>query len=185
MSAEPETPAGALTLEEVAVLVDGTCDFIADDEAKRRLAEHIRSDPRLASQVAELEELAREARAPDFGAALAIHQALDALLTAEGRRHPAEILDPDGSAGILYADLAHLARVRERTSGEPGKIRDVRRRLEEALAAERAEDALVERFVGGLLELPPERAVRLIARAAHQVEQQLGQRRRSSSRSRA
>lgn len=41
----------------------------------------------------------------------------------------------------------------------------MRRRLEEAQAAEAAEDELLERFLAGLSELPPERAARVLSRA--------------------
>ncbi len=185
MPAQTETPASSLTLEELALVVDGLVETLSDDAAKR-LGQVLRADPRFETEIAALEALAREATLGPGDAreylsvAQAVDRALTQLLDAAGWRHPAEVLDPDGTRGIPYQPLIRLARKRERTSADPDKIRDVRQRLEEALAAEMAEDALVERFVSGLLELPPERAVHLIARAAHHYEQQLDQRRRGA-----
>ncbi len=175
-----------LTLEEVALVADGLVETLSDDAANR-LGQVIRTDPRFETEIAELEVLAQEAGlgADDTFECLSVAQAVDetlsVLLDADGWSHPKEVLDPDGSRGIPYPPLIRLARGREGKSAAPEKILQVRQRLEEALAAEMAEDALVERFVARILELPPERAIQLIARAAHQYEQQLDQLRRSTS----
>jgi hypothetical protein len=166
-----------LTLEEVALVVDGLVETLGDEGAKR-LGEVIRTDPRFSADIEVLEKLAREAGLqPDgsfeyLSAAHALHEALAMLLATDGWRHPAEILDPDGSCGIPYAQLIRLARKREGKSGdeEAATILEVRQRLEKALAAEMAEESLVERFVAGLLDLPQERAVLLLAQAERQYD---------------
>ncbi len=179
-------PRRDLTLEELALVVDGLVETLSDD-ATKRLGQVLRTDPRFEAEIAELEGLAREAALGSedtreyLSVAQAVDRALTLLLDADGWKHPAEVLDPDGTRGIPYAPMIRLARERERTSEDPEKIRGVRQRLEEALAAETAEDALVEGFVARLLELPPARAIRLIARAARHYEQQLDQRRLSAA----
>ncbi len=152
------------------------------DDAVRRLAAVIRTDPRFSSQFAELEKLAGEAgsrpgeAAGRLSAAVAADQALDRLLAAEGWTHPAEILDPDGSTGVPYTSLIDLATARQETAEEPSQVRAVRRRLEEAFAAEGAEDRLLERFLAGLRELPPERAARVLSRAVPEYRRVQGDR---------
>ncbi len=166
-------PEATLTLEELALLADGMVESLSDD-AVRRLAEVIRSDPRFAADLAALEKLAGEAGAPPdesggrLSAAVAADRALGRLLAAEGWTHPAEILDPDGCAGVPYASLIALATARQETAEYPSRLEEVRRRLEEALAAETAEDRLLERFLAGLRQLPPERAARVLSRAVPQ-----------------
>ncbi len=163
-------PEASLTLEELALLADGMVESLSDDAA-RRLAAVIRADPRFSDELAVLEKLAVEAGVrPDesngrLSAAVASDQALGRLLAAEGWRHPGEILDPDGSVGVPYAPLIALAAARQETAADPSRLEEVRRRLEEALAAEAAEDRLLEQFLSGLRELPPERAARVLSRA--------------------
>ncbi len=169
-TADVSAPEAHLTLEELALLADGMVESLSDD-AVRRLAAVILSDPRFAPQLAALEKLAREAGARPgeaagyLSAAVAADQALGRLLAAEGWTHPAEILDPDGAVGVPYASLIDLAKARQETAEDQPRVRAVRRRLEEALAAEAAEDRLLERFLAGLRELPPERAARVLSRA--------------------
>jgi hypothetical protein len=175
-----KTRASTLTREELALVADGLVESLTDDGA-RRLGHVIRTDPRFTAEFVELEAVAREAGLEPGGsfeylsAAQAIDEALTMLLDTRGWGHPAEILDPDGSRGIPYPMLIRLARKREGKSEDAERILQVRQRLEEAFAAEKAEDALVERFVAVLLELPPERATHLFARAAQQYNRQAGE----------
>ena len=172
--------AGTLSREELALVADGLVENLTDDGAKR-LGQVIRTDPRFLAEFGELDALAREAGLEPgesfeyLSAAQAIDEALAALLDAREWSHPAEILDPDGSRGIPYPMLIRLARKREGKSEDAERILQVRQRLEEAFAAEKAEDALVERFVAVLLELPPERATHLFVRAAQQYNRQAGE----------
>ena len=169
--------AGTLSREELALVADGLVENLTDDGAKR-LGQVIRTDPRFLAEFGELDALAREAGLEPgesfeyLSAAQAIDEALAALLDAREWSHPAEILDPDGACGIPYPMLIRLARKREEKSDDAERILKVRQRLEEAFAAEMAEDAFVERFVAVLLELPPERATHLLARAAQQYSRQ-------------
>ena len=166
-----ERPAGdrrcALTLEELGLVADGLVESLSDDGA-RRLGQVIRTDPRFETGIAELEQLARAAGLQPgvsfeyLSAAQAGDEALTTLLHADGWNHPAEILDPDGSRGIPYTLLIRLARQREGRREDAGRIRDVRRRLEEAHAAELAVEALADRFVAGLFELPEDEASALL-----------------------
>ena len=173
-------PARRLTLDEVALIADGLSETLSDEGA-RCLAQVIRTDPRYAAEIEQLEALAREAglRPEDslgyLSAARALDEALTALLAADGWKHPAEVLDPDGTRGIPYAPLIRLARERERKAAgeERETILEVRQRLKEALAAETAEESILEQFLARLLELPPERAIPLLARTTRVCRERL------------
>ena len=162
-----------LTLEELALVADGLAESLSDDGA-RRLGQVIRTDPRFETDLAELEQLAREAGLQPgdsfeyLSAAQAGDEALTTLLHADGWNHPAEILDPDGSRGIPYPLLIRLARERAGKGEHAARILDVRQRLEEAQAAELAVEALVDRFVAGLFELPEDEASALLRRVERQ-----------------
>ena len=157
-----------LTLEDLALVADGLADSI-DTEGAKRLAKLVSTDPRLEPELATLEAVASEAgltRRPTgeyLSAGHSLDQALQRLVDEDEWTHPADVLDPDASLGVPYEPLIKLARAREQ--GDPGRMLAIRRRLEEALAAEMAEEALVERFVLHLLELPRERAQLLMGKA--------------------
>ncbi len=176
-------PPRRLTLEEVALVADGLVETLSTEGA-RCLGQVLGTDPRYSAEIEKLQALAEaaglrpKASFEYFSAAQALDQALTELLAADGWRHPAEVLDPDGSCGIPYAQLVRLAREREGKAAaeDAAAILDVRQRLEEALAAEMAEDALLERFVARLFDLPPERAMRLLARAGRQYSRLLEKR---------
>ena len=112
-----------------------------------------------------------EPGSPDgyLSVAASLDQALALLVDTRGWNHPSEVLDPDRSIGIPYAALIRLARAREAGSA---RMLDVRQRLEEALAAEMAEDALVDQFVARLLTLPLERAELLLGQAGRKYRNQ-------------
>ncbi len=174
------TPARRLTLEEVALVADGLVETLSQEGAKC-LGQVLRTDPRYTAEIEELEALAREAglRPGDsfeyLSAAKALDETLTELLAADGWRHPAAVLDPDGSRGIPYASLIRLAKEREgrAAEGDAETIQEVRQRLEEAFAAEMAEDTLLEQFVARLSDLPPERALHLLSRAGREYGQLL------------
>ena len=178
MTEARDQPRVELSLEELALLVDGLGDTISTETAQR-LAAHLRTDPRVGDQIRTLEDLARQAGlrpgAPGgyLSAAVALQTALTLLVDTEDWEHPADVLDPDSSVGIPYEEMIRLARAFEQDTPSERMVA-VRQRLEEALAAEMAEDALVERFVARLSELPPERADFLLGRTRREYRSKRG-----------
>ena len=158
MSVPPEID---LTIEDVALLVDGT--GISDGSA-RKLAPFFAADPRLAEPLAHLRRLAEDAGADCLWHAVKIDQDLDELIAAGDWNHPAEVLDAD--AGICYPELISLAASRASKTAGPQKCRllDVGKRMERAYADEQAVEDFFQRTIDRLLALERDRADALLAR---------------------
>ncbi len=156
-----------LAPQDLALLIDGTGSV--PERLAEPLAAILRSDPRFAEPVAELEALARAAGlAPQrcyLSRALEAHRDADRLLATTGWQHPAEVLDPEGDRGVDYGPLMHLVAERAKQAGDPTALRSVHERLTRACGVERADDALVETFLEGLLSREPELAESLLNRA--------------------
>ncbi len=120
-----EIPGDLLTLEEVALLVDGA------DQVPRETARHlgpvIRTDPRFTRHVETVEALAQDAAIKPgsenrLADGVAANAELDRLLEAAGWTDPAEVLDPSGERGIRYAPLVHIARARAARDNGPSRL---------------------------------------------------------------
>ncbi len=163
-----------LSLEDLALLIDGVEG--APDRMLDRLSTTIRTDARFAKQFAVLECLADEAGlAPEtssrFTSAIGAHGDVDRLLEAEGWRHPAEVLDPDGDRGILYPVLTRIVAARVDRADDPGLLLRVQEKLGQAYADEQADETMVTRFVEALRRRDKGTAQRLLYRADRQWRQ--------------
>lgn len=149
-----------LTLEEIAMLADGT--GIADQTA-RKLAPLIVTDPRLAAPLGQLRRMAKAASVDCFFSAVKAHQELELLIAARWR-HPAEVLDPE--AGICYSELIALASARaEQAAGaEKERLRKIHQRLEQAHAEHRAAEDFFQRIADWLLARDRQDAEALLRR---------------------
>ncbi len=157
MTSSPET---ALTLEEIATLADGTD---ALDNVAWKLAPLVRSHPRLAGPIAELEAMAQDARVAGLRDAVDLHHDFDRLAAAQWQ-HPAEVLDPD--AGISYPELIAIASARagKARGAERRRLLGIRERLELAYADYRGREEFFEGVVDRLLELDQGAAEGLLKR---------------------
>ncbi len=159
-----------LTLEDVALLEDEAGQVPPDTLSRVRAV--IRSTEELAPHYRYLGALAEAAGMPETSDRLYVGlrclEELERLAQAEGWRHPAEVLDPEGESGIQYAELVNLARTRARQAEEPGRYRQLERRLERAWAVEKAADELTETFAARLCDYQPAVAERLLRQAMRQ-----------------
>ncbi len=151
-----------LTLKEIAILLDGV---EVPDGTARRLAPFLRQDPRLADEIAELEQMAQDAgiraEQPErFTTAHDNDRDFRKLLTAPEWERPDEVLDPD--VGFDIDELLRIAEARLARSPNP-LLGEVKQKLERAAAERQAVDRMVERFLEGLLRLPAKQAEALIA----------------------
>ncbi len=167
-----EIPEDLLTLEDAALLADPHGQLPKDTlDRVRRL---VRTDPRATPHYTYLEALADEADMPETGDRLHVGfrclEELDRLEEAEDWQHPAEVLDPTGDAGISYPELIQLAGVLAGEETEPGRYRDIKRKLEGAWSQEKVGDALAERFAARLCDYQPAEAERLLCQAARQYQ---------------
>lgn len=150
-----------LTLEDIAILLDGA---EVPDGTARRLAPFLRRDPRLADEIAELEQMAQDAgiraEQPErFTTAYDNDRDFRKLLTAPEWERPDEVLDPD--VGFDIGELLRIAEARLERSPNP-LLGEVKQKLERAAAERQAVDRMVEGFLEGLLQLPVKQAEALI-----------------------
>ncbi len=175
----PEPPEGLLTLEELAQVADRSDQFTRATMDKLRLL--VRSLEQFAPQLAYLDALAEDAglgetRDDRLYAGLLGNQELDRLVEAKASLHPAKVLDPDGSLGIDYSELIHIAEARACRLGEPATLEAIRDKLEGARTAEKTTDDCMGTIVTALLALDPEDALILLRRVrrvyhAHRQQQ--------------
>ncbi len=157
-----------LTLEDAALLADPNGQLTRD--GMRRVRQLAHTDPRVMPLFDYLEALAEESDLPDSSDRLEVGLKcltdVERLLQADDWQHPAEILDPTGEIGVNYSGLVKLARVWARQAAEPGRHRDVGRKLERAWSAEKARNQPAEEFAARLCEVEPGEAERLLRQAA-------------------
>lgn len=156
-----------LTLEDVAALLSG-CDQIPIPTALK-LARVIGTDHRFAPHVERLQAMARQAGIasgrddwPD--AALHCHRDYQRLLDAEDWEHPADVLDPEGTRGISYPELARTAEARARGSEDP-RLAEIQQKLERAWAGKKERAAPIRRIVAEILEQEPGEARHMLNQA--------------------
>ena len=162
----PETEKTGLTLEDVALIVDGLADV--PRELAIRLSRLLRKDPRFAAPIEELQSMAQDAgiKLGEGGmltTAHELHRDFDRLLEADGWENPGEVLDAD--AGIDYPRLLQIASARASSTSEPAEILAVTEKLRRAYDVVRAEDELIGAFIEGLMAQEPKRASELLTRA--------------------
>ncbi len=169
-----------LTLEDVALLADGADSL--PTSTKQRLRQLVLQDPRFSLHLEQLEGLAQEAGLGEsqdrLGAALLVHGHYQQLEKAEGWEHPAEVLDPDGTIGVLHRELLHIARVRARGE-KTGRSADILRKLDAAWAEEQRRDEFATGFVTRLLDFDPAEAELLLRRVGQELRWSLRQRQRA------
>ncbi len=167
-----QIPEDFLTLEDAALLADP--DGQLPRETLDRVRRLVRTDPRAAAHYEFLETLAEEAEIPETSDRLFVGlrclEEVERLEQTEDWRHPGEILDPTGEAGISYPELVQLAAMLARQEGERGRYRSVERRLERAWSKDKAGEALAERFAARLCDYQPAEAERLLRQAARRYQ---------------
>ncbi|MCP4004693.1 MAG: hypothetical protein GY725_10895 [bacterium] len=124
-----------LTLEEVALLVDGG-DQVPPETA-RHLGPVIRTDPRFSKHVEIAEAMARDAaikRGTDDRLAdgVSANADFDRLTACDEWSDPAEILDPSGERGIPFAPLIHIAQARLQQTEDRNQLQAVLEKLRRA-----------------------------------------------------
>ena len=163
-------PEKGLTLEDVAILVDGTGN-IPDDTAER-LAPVIATDPRVTAQIGELRHMAEEAGSDYLADALDAHTRFSRL--QEGAwRHPTDILEPN--LDVPYRELISIATLRaERArSAERAELLALKERLEIAYVEDLLAAACFRQLAERLLEVQAEVAIAALGRLAAHLEQRL------------
>lgn len=136
-----ETADTPLTFEDVAYLLCGG-EIDPPEATLARLTPHLRSDPRLADQVRDLDRLTREAGAELPFEALRTESLLEQLLAKVGWQHPRDVIPAD-VLEVYYPRLIRLAGLRAESAGSPEPLRTVRERLVEAQADLEAGDELL------------------------------------------
>ncbi len=158
----PEEPPEALTLLEVALLVEG---HEIPPASRRRLRRFHRADLRLKEPLGELEDLADDAGVEDLVDGFFYNQELDRLLAADEWAHPAEVLDPHGDIGISYPELLAIADARVVRPHAEERISAVREKLARNVAEQATKDDLVRKLLEPVLGRDPEEVKRLFSRA--------------------
>ncbi len=145
-----------LVLRDVAILLDG---IEIPDGTASRLAPFVREDPRLAEEIAELEQMAHDAgidmqHRERFTTAYDDGQDFSKLLTASTWERPNDVLDPE--VGFDVNVLLRIANARVARSSDPptALLIEVQQKLERAAAEQQAAERLVDGFLEGLLRLP-------------------------------
>ncbi len=100
-------PTPEFSLEELARFLDVREETIPEG-MRSRLAALLRTDPRLAEQLEQLEEMARDAGTEDLANALDQHQRFERWLAAEDL--PGDVMTPEDYAELLRIAAARLAR---------------------------------------------------------------------------
>ncbi len=96
------------TLEEIVQLLDVSHKI--SEDMRLRLAEWLRTDPRLANPFKQLEKMAKDARTDDLGDALDQHQRFERWLATADL--PGDIMAPEEYAQLLSIAAARLERAR-------------------------------------------------------------------------
>jgi len=125
-----ETATG-LTLEDIAVLADGTGNI--PDETAARLAPLVRADDRFAPALDDLRRMTSDAGTAYLADGLDAHASFGRL-RSESWTHPTDVLDPD--LDVPYRELIAIASAQAgRAKGaEKAELRELRGRLEKAWA---------------------------------------------------
>lgn len=151
-----------LTLKDIAILLDGA---EVPDATARRLAPFLRQDSRLATEIAELEQMAEDAgistgEPERFTTAYGNDRDFRKLLTALEWERPDEVLDPE--VGFSADELLCIAQARLARSPNP-LLTNVQKKLELAVSVQQAVERLMDVFVQELLHLPGTDALASIA----------------------
>ncbi len=181
MAKKPPTAEDPLTLEDVALLADGADSL--PHSTKQRLRRLVLNDRRFRRHLKRLEALAQEAGINDsqdrLGAALLVHSHYRQLAQAKGWQHPAEVLDPDGTVGIHYVELLHIARARAETANGAGRPQEILRQIETAWAAEKRRSDFASGVAEQLADFDPSEAEQLLRRIGHELRWKLKQQHRA------
>ncbi len=158
-----------LTREDLVFLLDVDRDPEFEHQNYDRIAAWVRSDPRLAERIRELDQLAEDAGVDSLDVAVQHLQELEALLAAEtGWVHPVEVLDVIEPEIIDVEPILGIAEARlDRGDVEDKKLREVVGKLR------KVQDHL-ER-VGALLDdlgkLPPDAQQHLLWPVARRLDE--------------
>ena len=145
-----------LTLADIAEVLSASPSL--EGNTRSRLAQWVRTDPRLRPKIDRLHRLADEAgvdpkeSSEALAVALAHWNDLEMLLDHRDWEDPVEVLDPDrtgpGDRPIGYAEMIRLAEARALEEEDPSQVLAVKRKLERARDRleeyHRHMDALVE-----------------------------------------
>ncbi len=125
MTEDSTTP--ELTRQDLVFLLDVDRDLEYEYENNERIAAYVRSDPRLAERIRELDQLAEDAGVESLDVAVQHLQELEALLAAEtGWVHPVEVLDVIEPEIIDIEPILGIAEARlDRGDAEKKKLREV------------------------------------------------------------
>ena len=159
-----------LSLEDVAMVLG---EVSLPDATFRRLRRTVRSDPRLAAPVEQLEKMARDAgldprQDESLWYAFRTRELLERLLTDLGWRHPGEVLDVENELEIYLDELIALTAVRVRKARDGRRPKAVLEKLERVRAEAEGRKALVEELVERLLGYESEVADRLLLQAGRE-----------------
>lgn len=114
----------------------------------KRLARFVSEEPRFAEQIAELEQLTRDAgmvpEPEDLLSGLIVNEDLDELLATSDWRHPGELFDTDPE-DVRYDAYLNVADARLARAEDP-QLRALRERLAHLQAEQKAKDELLDRL---------------------------------------
>ena len=141
----PAAASGLLTAEDLVAVTDPSLPLAR--ETRQRLADAVRTDPRLTADLGQLRSLLESSRAANFREAIELHKMFELLLRQSDWVDPAEVVGNP----VPFRGLLAIAEARTAETRDPAAIRHLEEGLRKA-EREAAERPLAS-FVDALLDL--------------------------------